>query len=177
MRTFKLIPYPADNLPKISITGELIRSDNNFFIRYEVDGEIDRVLLPAKSSSPSRIDDLWKATCFEFFIAIPNQPEYREFNMSPSGDWNVYKMDGYRRVGFREETAFKQLPFVLRETGSQLSLDISVDLSPILNPQQKVQVGITAIIQTVDGREFYWALAHPGSQADFHLRDGFTLFV
>ncbi len=177
MQTFNLIPYPTGNLPKVSIIGEIIRSGNKFFLRYEVNGGIDQILLSAKSSSPSRTDDLWKATCFEFFIAIPNQPEYWEFNMSPSGDWNVYKMEAYRRVGFREETAFTQLPFVLRETGDQLSMEISVDLSPILQPQQKVQVGITAIIQSVDGGETCWALAHPGTQADFHLRESFILSV
>lgn len=177
VQTFKLIPYPAGSLPKIDISGEIIRSGNKFFMRFEVNGEIDRILLPAKSSTPSRTDDLWQATCFEFFIATPNQPEYWEFNMSPSGDWNVYKMDAYRRVGFREETAFTQLPFVLRETDNRLSLDISVDLSPILQPQQTVQVGITAIIQSTDGNESYWALAHPGTQADFHLRNSFILSV
>ena len=175
MQTFKLIPYPADNPPKITITSELIRSDTNFFIHYEVDGEIERVLLPAKSSSPSRTDDLWKATCFEYFIAFPLQPKYWEFNMSPSGDWNIYKMDAYRRIGFREETAFTKLPFVFRKSDIKLSLDISMDLSPIIQAQQKIQVGITAIIQTTDGNETYWALVHPGEQADFHLRESFIL--
>jgi len=175
MQMFKLVPFPADNLPKISISGEIIRSVSNFFLRYKVNGGINQILLSAKSAFPSRVDDLWKATCFEFFVAIPNQPEYWEFNMSPSADWNVYKMDAYRRVGFREETAFTQLPFLFEKTDNTLTLDISVDLSPILRPAQKVHVGITAIIQTVDGKETYWALMHPGTQADFHLRKGFLL--
>jgi len=175
MQTFKLIPFPADNLPNISISGELIRAGSNFFLHYKVKGEINQILLSAKSAFLSRTDDLWKSTCFEFFVAIPNQPEYWEFNISPSGDWNVYKMDAYRRVGFREETAFTQLPFHLEETDNTLTLNISVDLNPILQPQQKVQVGITAIIQTVDRNESYWALAHPGTQPDFHLRESFSL--
>ena len=175
MQMFKLIPFPADNLPNISISGKLIRSGNIFFLSYKVKGKINQLLLSAKSAFPSRTDDLWKATCFEFFIAIPDQPEYWEFNMSPSEDWNVYKMDAYRRVGFCEETAFMQLPFLLEETDNTLNLDISVDLNPILQPKQKVQVGITAIIQTVDRNESYWALAHPDTQPDFHLRESFSL--
>lgn len=175
MQTFRLIPYPADSLPKIDISGEIIRSGNNLLLHYEVNSGSDQILLPAEASTPSRMDNLWKATCFEFFLAIPNQPGYWEFNMSPSGDWNVYKMDAYRRVGFREEAAFTQLPFVFRKTDNKLSLDISLGLSPIFQPQQTVQVGITAIIQTLDGNETYWALAHPAPQADFHLREGFTL--
>jgi len=177
MHTFKLVPFPADNLSKISISGEIDRSLSIFFLRYKVNGGINQILLSAKSASPSRVDDLWKATCFEFFVAIPNQPEYWEFNMSPSEDWNVYKMDAYRRVGFREETAFTHLPFLFDKTDNILTLDISVDLSPILQPEQKVQVGITAIIQTGDGKETYWALVHPGTQADFHLRESFLLTV
>ena len=175
MLTFKLIPYPTNKLPKIGITGELIRAGDIIFIHYEVDGEIDRILLPAKSLSPSRKENLWKATCFEFFIAISNQQEYWEFNMSPSGNWDIYKMDAYRRVGFQEEVALTKLPFVFRKAENKLSLDILVDVSPILPPQQKVQIGITAIIQTTDGYETYWALAHPGKQADFHLRDSFLI--
>ena len=86
-------------------------------------------------------------------------------------------MDAYRRVGFREETAFLELPFAFRASEQELSLDISVDLTPILQTQQEIQVGITSIIQTKDGSETYWALAHPGPQADFHLREGFALLI
>ena len=177
MQMFKLSPFPADDLPNISISGELIRSGCNFFLRYKVKGEINQLLLSARSEYPSRMDDLWEATCFEFFIAIPNQPEYWEFNMSPSEDWNIYKMDAYRRVGFREEIAFTQLPFLLEVRDDILILDISVDLSPILEIEQEVQVGITAIVQTVDRNESYWALAHPGTNADFHSRESFSLKV
>jgi len=175
MQVFELTPFPSNTIPNIKISGGIVRAGNNLFIRYEVSGDIYKILLSARATSPSRTDDLWKATCFEFFVAIPNQPGYWEFNMSPSSDWNVYRMDAYRRVGFREETAFTQLPFLFKETENQLSLDISVDLDRILQPQQAVQVGIAAIIQTMDGRETYWALTHPGQQADFHLREGFIL--
>lgn len=175
MQVFKLTPFPSNTIPNIKISGGIVRVENNLFIRYEVSGEIDKILLPARASSPSRTDDLWKATCFEFFVAIPNQPGYWEFNMSPSSDWNVYRMDAYRRVGFREETAFTQLPFMFRKEENKLSLDISVDLDRMLQPQQAVQVGIAAIIQTMDRRETYWALTHPGQQADFHLRESFIL--
>lgn len=175
MKSFRLIPYPKGTPPNIDITGEIIRAGNKISLRYEVAGEVDKIILSSKSPSPSRTDDLWKATCFEFFVAIPGQPQYWEFNMSPSGDWNVYIIDAYRRVGFREETSFKQLPFVFRNMQNNLSLDISLDLGPILHPQQIIQVGITSIVQTTDGQESYWALTHPGPQADFHLRKSFTI--
>jgi hypothetical protein len=177
VKSFRLIPYPEGKPPEIDISGEIIRVENKISLRYEITGNINQIVLSSKSPSPSRTDDLWKATCFEFFIAIPDQPQYWEFNMSPSGDWNVYIMDAYRRVGFREETSFKQLSFVFRHMQNALSLDISLDLSPILQPSQTFQMSITSIIQTTDGQETYWALTHPGPQADFHLRESFILSV
>ena len=122
-----------------------------------------------------RKDDLWKMTCFEIFIAPEGQTQYWEFNMSPSSNWNVYHMDAYRQVNMREEPLFVSLPFTLHKTDDELNLDISINLSSILLLDQKTNIGITAIIQTFGGHESYWALTHPGTQADFHMRDGFTI--
>ena len=176
MQTASLIPYPAPRLPAIEITGTVSRQNNILSIRYKVHGDAVNILLPTPSS-PTRQHDLWKASCFEFFIAIQDQPQYWEFNISPSGDWNVYAMDEYRQVNMREESAFTQLPFEFRKTDSELSLDISVDLNSIISTDQSLQIGITTIIQTADGNETYWALAHPGKQADFHLRESFAIVL
>ena len=175
MQTFSLIPYPASNLPQIQITGEFERMEKRPSIRYVVTGEIDSILIPAFSNSPARKHDLWRATCFEFFLAPKDQPEYWEFNLSPSGDWNVYVMDAYRQVNMREETGLTQLPFRFQQTGRELLLHISVDLPASLRAGEPVLAGITTIIQTKNGNESYWALAHPGTQADFHLRESFLI--
>jgi hypothetical protein len=172
---FRLIPLPASATLQIHITGKIKRLENQLSIRYEVQGEMDKLLFPAPTESPTRKDDLWKSTCFEFFIAIQDQPHYWEFNMSPSANWNVYAMDAYRQVNMREESAFTQLPFEFSKASTEYSLDISVDLSPIIQPENILQVGITTIIQAMDGNETCWALAHPGQQADFHLRESFLI--
>jgi len=175
VQTFRLSPYLVNNIPRIEIAGEITRANNQLSIRYEIHGETDQIVFPAKSESPLRKDDLWKATCFEFFIAIPNQPDYWEFNMSPSGNWNIYHMDAYRRIGFREEPIITQLLFEFKKSTGGYALDLLVDLDSIIQSRQVLQVGITAIIQTNDGNETYWALTHPGSQADFHLRESFII--
>jgi len=36
-------------------------------------------------------------------------------------------------------------------------------------------VAITAVLQSRDGTCSYWALLHPGPEADFHRREGFAL--
>jgi hypothetical protein len=175
VRSPELIPFPAEQIPSIEITAKVARQNNLLSVHYSVQGEIDDILLPVQSDFPSRKHDLWKATCFEFFIALKNQPGYWEFNLSPSSNWNVYAMDAYRQVNMREEIAFQQLPFQFRKTNAELSLEILVDLSSIVGPEQDIQLGVTAIIQTEDEIETYWALAHPSAQADFHLMESFVI--
>ena len=177
MREFRLIPFPALKIPAIEITGQVARQGNLLFIRYSVQGNIEDIRLPVRSESPARKNDLWKATCFEFFLASRDRPEYWEINLSPSGNWNVYAMDGYRQINMREEGAFSQLPFEFTKTIKELSLDLVVNLGWLLQPLQQLHIGITAIIQIVDGSETYWALAHPGKQADFHLKEGFVIAI
>jgi hypothetical protein len=173
--TFSLIPFPDSNIPEIQISGMIERKAPVLTLHYSVTGDIERILLPHVCSRPGRKDDLWKATCFEFFLALPNDPQYWEFNLSPSGDWNVYHMDTYRRVGFREETLIQWLPFSVRCEPDDIKVRLTLDLSPIIPTENEIRVGITSVIQTPDGQNTYWALAHPKSQADFHLRETFIL--
>lgn len=175
MPPFILIPFPANDLPEINITGEIERIENQLSVQYRVKGDVASIKIPESAEVPMRKDDLWKMTCFEIFIAPEGQTQYWEFNMSPSGNWNVYHMDAYRQVNMREETLYVSLPFTFHKTDDELSLSISIDLSRILSADQKTNIGITAILQTFDDRESYWALTHPGAQADFHIRDGFTI--
>jgi hypothetical protein len=173
--TFSLTPFPDSKIPVIEISGSVDRKDNIIIIHYSLTGHVEDVLFPPVTSRPSRKDDLWKATCLEFFLALPHDPQYWEFNMSPSGDWNIYHMDAYRQVGLREESLIQQLPFSLHCEQDFVSVDARVDLDQIVSADQEIQVGITCVIQSRDGHETYWALTHPHAQADFHVREGFAL--
>ncbi len=174
-QSFSLIPFPDSNIPEIKISGRIRRQNNLLTMQYSLSGKIENIIFPEESLSASRKDELWLTTCFEFFMAVPNQPEYWEFNMSPSGDWNIYRMDEYRRVGFREEISIQQLTFSVKKEADCVLMEGAVDLSPIFQAENAIQVGITAVIQTKDGQESYWALTHPNPQADFHLRESFIL--
>lgn len=174
---FSLVPFPRPDLPALKITGTVSRQKNLLTLHYVLSGEVEKVVLPARSVQPGRRDELWKMTCFEFFLALKSQPQYWEFNLSPSGDWNVYHMDAYRRIGFREEMSIQHLLFEASKEAGSFTLDVTTDLSPILGEVQTIEAGVTAVIQALDGKESYWALAHPVSHADFHVREGFTLVL
>lgn len=172
---FSLLPFPTANIPEITITGKISRRNNLLTLHYSVSGRVEEILLPSLIASHSRRAELWKQTCFEFFLAKKGQPQYWEFNLSPSGDWNAYQMDAYRRVGFREETSVQRLQFFMQQATGMITLDAQVDLDSIIQQGDDIEVGITAIVQTNDGYETYWALTHPAPQADFHIRESFIL--
>lgn len=138
-------------------------------------GNLGAVALPSLNTNPARKDELWRTTCFEFFLAIKNTSQYWEFNISPSGDWNVYVMDAYRQVGMREETRIKQFPFDVRKEAGGLSLEMTINLDPIIASEKPIEVGIASVIQAKNGKETYWALLHPRPEADFHARESFVL--
>ena len=174
-QSFTLIPFPAPQVPSVSLTGNLSLHQNLLTLHYAMQGKVEEVEFPPLSEMPSRKEGLWKGTCFECFLAVQNEPGYWEFHFSPSGDWNVYWMDAYRRIGFREELAISHLPFVFKRSPEGYSLDVSVDLETLMGPVNELQMAITAIIKTRDGNETYWALTHPAQHPDFHLRQGFVM--
>lgn len=173
---FRLQPFPGDRpLPDVSITGEITRS-RQLSLSYELQGSLAEVKIAAVAGPPRRKDELWTTTCFEFFLAVPESQRYWEFNLALAGHWNVYRFDSYRQ-GMQTESAFTALPFSVQIQPTRVRLDIEVDLERIVPATQPLEVAITAVIQSAQGEVSYWALTHPGSQADFHQRQGFIIRV
>lgn len=172
---FSLVPFPDPAPPGIVISGRISREREKLAVYFSLTGNREEILLPASASQPGRRDQLWTETCFEFFLAIRDQPQYWEFNLSPSGNWNAYRMDAYRRVGFRTEMSIEQLQVEILKNENCISASASVELGRVIPAVETIQVGVASVIQTRAGHETYWALAHPAPHPDFHLREGFLL--
>ena len=172
---YSLVPFPDPAPPGIIISGRIEREHEKLAVYYSLTGNREEILIPVSASRPGRRDQLWTETCFEFFLAIRDQPQYWEFNLSPSGNWNAYRMDAYRRVGFREEMSIEQLQVEVLKNGDCISAAVSVELSQIIPAGEIIQVGVASVIQTRSGQETYWALAHPAPYPDFHLKNSFLL--
>ena len=172
-RKFSLRPFsPIGPPPHFTITASLARCAHGLAIGYELTGQLGTLVIPGPAELPSRRHGLWEETCFEFFLGIKDSPRYWEFNLSPAGSWNVYRFTGYRQ-GMIEETAFAALPLRVRRRPDSLRLDLELGLDRIVGADQLLEVGIAAVIELAGGGLTYWALTHPGPQADFHRRDGF----
>lgn len=177
MSNFTLVPFPTNQtLPQIEINGNIDRVAERFAIEYRLQGALTEVAIPRPNSSPSRQLDLWEATCFEFFIGIPGERCYWEFNLAPSGDWNVFYLDDYRQ-GLRLAPEFLELPLSIDRQAHNLVIKLAFDLSKIIPPDRDVEIAVTTVIKSTQGEMSYWALTHAGTEADFHLRDSFVLRI
>ncbi len=176
MNNFRLIPFNKGTLPQLEIVGNIDRTANLLSIEYQLLGDLDSVTIPSPAVIPSRKLELWEATCFEFFIGGVGDCNYWEFNLSPSGDWNVFHLDDYRQ-GLRAEAAFSALPVTIDRQANSLILKLALDLHPIVSIDRELEVSITTVIKSTQDRISYWALTHRGQEADFHLRDSFTIKI
>lgn len=175
-QTFSLQPFPTSQPPNLQIEGNISRHENLLSITYMLLGDINEVEIAAPSDTPARKHELWEHTCFEFFLGVKNSPQYWEFNLSPAGHWNIYHFDDYRQ-GMVEEKTLTKLPFSVKQLSDGLTLVVDVDLNQIIPPEQTLEIAITTVIKSKDGKVTYWALTHPGAKADFHRRDSFIVEV
>ena len=174
-QSFSLQPFSPLNPPlSLKITGNIGLRSNTLAIRYALLGPLTKLVLPTQANNPARMSGLWQETCFELFLAVKHSPHYWEFNLSPAGHWNVYRFATYRQ-GMQEEKAFPSLPFRVQSQSDSLLLDLELNLAKIVQPDQPLEVALSAVIKFRDGEMTYWALTHRGQQADFHRRDGFIV--
>ncbi len=159
------------------------RQGRHLQLHYRLDDPEALVRLPPPSPSPRRRDGLWEHTCLECFLALPGRDPYWEVNLSPSGDWALYSLSGYRAnltaVAGPQALQLNALP---GSGAGELQLQARLDLAALLTPgaaeacaMGPVELGITAVIELRSGETLYWALAHSGPQPDFHRRADFRL--
>jgi hypothetical protein len=134
-------------------------------------GDISALRIP-ESRSPRRADDLWQHTCFEVFVMAGEGPEYREFNFSPSGEWAAYGFQSYRNGGVLENELSPGI--VVRKATDKLELAAEISQGH-LPPGRVLRLGLSAMVEDVDGILSYWALRHPSGKPDFHHADAFDL--
>ena len=150
-------------------------------LRYRISAIAD-LLLPAPKAQGQRRDELWQHTCLEAFVAAPGGEPYWEFNLSPAGDWNIYRLTGYRH-GLQPEAGYGELPFTVRRellgqpaaAAAALIVELCCPLPAPLSEASELELGLTAVLEQSGGALSYWALEHPAAEPDFHDRRGWTL--
>jgi len=172
---FSLQSFSAVKPPlSMKVNAKIFRISNTLALQYTLFGHLGELVIPNSEDMPARKNELWKETCFEFFLAVRDSHPYWEFNLTPAGHWNVYRFTGYRQ-GMEEEKVFTSMPFSVRRQPQSFRLDVKLTLDKIVKEKQPLDVALSAVIELKDGELTYWALKHGGRQADFHRRDGFIV--
>lgn len=142
-------------------------------LRYVLEAGPGRLRLPP-AAGRERADGLWRHTCCELFVIGVGIPGYREFNFSPSGQWQAYVFRGYREGGLLDSVISPKINLE-RATG-RLILDVSLPVAN-LPVTPRLRLGACAVTEAMDGCLSYWALRHPPGRPDFHHPDTFALEI
>lgn len=174
MSSHSLFAFDSNAAPPITITVALHYQFPHLCLEYGIFDPKQQIKFPQPELPPQRRHQLWQHTCYEFFLAIANGPEYWEFNLSPSHHWNCYHFQSYRRA-MAEEQAWQNSPFTAIEqefkpAQAMQTMEFRVDLSRIMPQPQPLQLGIATVMENQAGAISYWALEHGAGEADFHHR-------
>jgi hypothetical protein len=150
------------------IAVEVERTPAGLALRYVLSGDLAALAVPPRAPS-RRTDELWRHTCFEAFVRPLPGAAYREFNLAPSTQWAAYRFAAYREG---MEPAGTPPPRVEVEAGAgRLTLHATL---AVPDPG-RWRLGLSAVVETTEGRVSYWALRHPPGRPDFHHGDCFAL--
>jgi hypothetical protein len=171
-----LVVHPKERAPAgLSVSGAVAVAGSQdgpgWLLLYRVEGDIDAVAIPSPAAGPA--DGLWRHTCLEAFVQDGDGPGYREFNLSPSGQWAVYRFSDARQRDPRD-TPPSVGPSIDVGRSAQ-SMTLHAWLPRALLPLHPTAIGLTAVIETRAGQVSHWALHHPrADRPDFHHPAGWT---
>lgn len=136
-------------------------------LNYAVSGDMGALAIP-HPSAPMRRDELWRHTCCEVFLA--DDSGYFEFNFSPSTEWAAYRFDAYLS-GMKSAKDIDAIRIATTPHRDRLELTTSIPLR-----RTPSRIALSAVIEELNGRKSYWALAHTAGKPDFHHADSFIDF-
>lgn len=173
-RRFTLVPHPVckPGAVRTVVVDVGTLPQGVLALRFVLEGDL-RALRVAEPGKSERVDELWRHTCFEAFVAGADGA-YSEFNLAPSGAWAAYAFDGYRS-GMRPLDLAPRIETEVRP--DRLELRAQLDLSRLTysTAAGPSRLGASAVFEDCTGGLSYWALRHAAEKPDFHHADGFVV--
>ena len=165
-----LLHVTCDLGPVHAVTASVIATAQGCEAEFRLDGHVPGIVLP-QAAPPARRDNLWQTTCFEIFWQPLGATAYREFNLSPSGQWAAYDFNSFRE-GMRDAPVGAiAIACSHDDAGLVLRASIAADLPA------PAQVALNAVVEHVDGGKQYWALAFPPGKPEFHSEANRALII
>jgi len=189
LKTYYKLKKFKDNSKDINLNTSIEIVDNLIILSYSISSDISDIIIPAISLAPpkggaetqlgKRMDDLWKTTCFEVFLASKTKKSYIELNLSPSLDYNIYSFSG-NRLGMKEEESLKivnierevkEMPNIKGNNSFSLKFTIISNNTISIND---LLINISSVIKYSNGNSSYYAINHGENKADFHDKRNFV---
>lgn len=175
MDRLPLLCHPSSTRPGIGeVTVQVSRPRAGLLVlNYRIEGDIGLLKMPVPAE-PLRADELWKHTCFEAFVRVPDSLGYIELNFSPSGEWAMYRFDYYRQ-GMAVVSAAQNPRIACTNSGNSFEAHVEAALPSFEGVEKELSLAVSTVLETRDGQISYWALSHPPGKPDFHHADAFAL--
>jgi hypothetical protein len=174
-----LVPHPATPCAPVQAIEVALQWQGaaELRLRYRIRARMAALRVP-EPEPPGPAEGLWRRLCLEAFAgAGEGEGRYHEFNFSPSGRWAAFAFSAPRVRDAAGPALAIEPRLRITQTDAALTLTAALPLAalPPLERATAWQVGLSAVIETMDGALSYWALAHPAPRPDFHHRAGWTL--
>ena len=165
-----MLHVTCDLGPIRAVTASVTATPQGCEAEFRLDGYVLGIVLPPPAMA-GRQDNLWQTTCFEIFWQPLGGTSYREFNLSPSGQWAAYDFDSFRE-GMRDAPVEAIAIACSHDEGALvLRASVAADLS------DPAQVALNAVVEHADGAKQYWALAFPPGRPEFHSEANRALII
>ena len=170
----RLRPFaPGPGVDPFALEAQVHWGEGGLALAFQLTGPLEQLVLAPPLPQPQRRDGLWQSSCFEAFIGLQGDAGYWELNLSSSGDWNLYRFEGYRNGG-REEPRIQTLPATQQRTADRLDLTLKLPCRPwMTTADPRLELSLTTVLEHRQMGCQYWALRHCGAEPDFHLRSSF----
>lgn len=194
-RKFILVPHPTSK--ELSQDKEVhcsvIQKGAQFEIEFEYVSLIATSPLEFVDTTKDGFNgELWKKSCFEFFIRDSKSGRYWEWNFVPSGSWGAFVFESERKRAFEKDNLTEAAPFYikyqeeLKGDKKIIKLYTGIDLafsnflcwnfnnSSLVND---LEISCNMISTHVNNKPIFWAIRHPElDRADFHNVKAFVLW-
>ena len=157
-------------LENLNINSTFHLTNNKVQISFVVKGELDAYIFLQKLKL-QRANELWKATCFELFLANSQKEEYYEINFSSSLAWNFYYLKNYR-AEVQELKLLHEPKIEVYYHADELHIDFELE-TEILATENFDLYNVASICLTKDKLRTFWSVKHKKDVPDFHNRDNF----
>ena len=168
----KKILKSYDNIENIRLESAVTLEKSSLKVEFKIFGVVEYYIFE-KEKSLRRAHELWRATCFELFLANSKKEEYLEINFAPSKAWNVYFLKAYRaEVEELELLSEAKITNHYREHFYSISFELDgIELDEFDS------YNATAILLKKEKVRTFWSLKEMREKPDFHDRGYFEEII